>query len=105
MRFETGVFEFDLDSINLHEGGEGTTATILEYKKRALTPKDEINETEKIDNNVQFEDCFFQKGGKQNAALNTLPLFEDVYYAFFPIFHLLFDGLFSFEGYVHFSFL
>ena len=80
LRFETGVFEFDLDSINLHEGGEGTTATILEYKKRALTPKDEINETEKIDNNVQFEDCFFQKGGKQNAALNTLPLFEDVYY-------------------------
>ena len=80
LRFETGVFEFDLDSINLHEGGEGTTATILEYKKRALTPKDEINETEKIDHNVQFEDCFFQKGGKQNAALNTLPLFEDVYY-------------------------
>ena len=47
LRFETGVFEFDLDSINLHEGGEGTTATILEYKKRALTPKDEINETER----------------------------------------------------------
>ena len=44
---ETGLFEFDLDSINLHEGGEGTTATILEYKKRALTPKDEINENEK----------------------------------------------------------
>ena len=61
LRFETGVFEFDLDSINLHEGGEGTTATILEYKKRALTPKDEINETEKIDNNVQFEDVYYNK--------------------------------------------
>ena len=75
LRFETGIFEFDLNQIDLSKGGENTSTTIYEYKhKNSLTPtkKDEIN-------NIKIEDIFFEKGGKQNAALNTLPLFEDVF--------------------------
>ena len=75
LRFETGVFEFDLNQIDLSSGGDNTTTTIYEYKhKNTLTP------TNKDENNsIKIEDIFFEKGGKQNAALNTLPLFEDVF--------------------------
>ena len=75
LRFESGIFEFDLNQINLSIGGEDTSTTIYEYKrKNSTTPKhkDESND-------IKIEDIFFEKGGKQNAALNTLPLFEDVF--------------------------
>ena len=75
LRFETGLFEFDLNQIDLSIGGENTSTTIYEYKrKNSTTPKhkDESND-------IKIEDIFFEKGGKQNAALNTLPLFEDVF--------------------------
>ena len=73
LRFETGVFEFDLNQIDLSIGGENASTTIYEYKhKNTLTPTNE-------NNNIKIEDIFFEKSGKQNAALNTLPLFEDVF--------------------------
>ena len=75
LRFETGVFEFDLNQIDLSKGGENTSTTIYEYKhKNSTTPTKEDE-----NNNIKIEDIFFEKGGKQNAALNTLPLFEDVF--------------------------
>ncbi len=40
----------------------------------------EINkEEEKSSKNLKIEDIFFQKSGKQNAALNILPKFEEVF--------------------------
>ena len=75
LKFETGVFEFDLNKIDLSIGGDDTSTTLYEYKRRnSVTPN---NADER--NNIQIEDIFFEKGGKQNAALNTLPLFEDVF--------------------------
>ena len=79
LRFETGIYEYDLNKINLKEGNEDITTTVYEYKQRSLTPKGEIGE-EEHENEVQLGDIFFEKGGKQNAALNTLPLFEDVFF-------------------------
>jgi serine/threonine protein phosphatase PrpC len=74
LRFETGVFEFDLNQIDLGLGGEDTSITLYEYKR-----KNSIKIFSEDHNNIKMEDIFFQKSGKQNAALNTLPLFEDVY--------------------------
>ena len=75
LRFETGIYEFDLNQIDLSIGGDGTSTNIYEYKsKNSLTPKNDDDH-----NNIKIEDIFFEKGGKQNAALNTLPLFEDVF--------------------------
>ena len=34
LRFETGIYEYDLNSINLLDGGEGTTTTVFEHKMR-----------------------------------------------------------------------
>ena len=74
LRFETGIIEFDLNQIDLSKGGENASTTIYEYKhKNSLTPTKDEN------NDIKIEDIFFEKGGKQNAALNTLPLFEDVF--------------------------
>ena len=74
LRFETGIYEFDLNQIDLSIGGEDTSTTIYEYKhKTSTTPK---NEEKK---NIKIEDIFFEKGGKQNASLNTLPVFEEVF--------------------------
>ena len=74
LRFETGIYEFDLNQIDLSIGGEDTSTTLYEFKHGTnTTPKNEPN------NEVKIDDIFFEKGGKQNAALNTLPLFEDVY--------------------------
>ena len=56
LRFETGSLEYDLN------------------KKDIIDNNNNNNNQE-----FNFEDVFFQKGGKQNAALNGLPLFEDVY--------------------------
>ena len=87
LRFETGTLEYDLNKINLKKQTENLVTTVYEYKKTNLTPKGDKKDI--IDNNnnnnnnnnqeFNFEDVFFQKGGKQNAALNGLPLFEDVY--------------------------
>jgi serine/threonine protein phosphatase PrpC len=75
LRFESGAYEFDLNKIDLNIDGEDTSTNIYEYKSnRSITPK---NDDER--NNIKIEDIFFEKGGKQNASLNTLPLFEDVY--------------------------
>ena len=74
LRFETGIYEFDLNQIDLSLGGEDISTTLYEYKHGlTITPKNEQN------NEVKIDDIFFEKGGKQNAALNTLPLFEEVF--------------------------
>ena len=83
LRFEAGTLEYDLNKINLKQGGEDTFTTVYEYKTRSLTPKGDItdnNESNNDNNDIQLNDIFFEKGGKQNAALNTLPLFEDVFF-------------------------
>ena len=74
LKFETGVYEFDLNQIDLSIGGENTPMTIYEYKAQTITKPDN-NEN----NNVKIEDIFFEKGGKQNASLNPLAKFEEVY--------------------------
>jgi len=75
LKFETGVFEYDLNKIDLSIGGDDTSTTLYEYKRRNSIIPNNADER----NNIQMEDIFFEKGGKQNAALNTLPLFEDVF--------------------------
>jgi hypothetical protein len=83
LRFEKGVYDFDLNSINLFEGGEGTTTTVYENKKRFKTRKDELPElnatNDNSGDNMKFEDIFFAKGGKKHPGLNSLPLLEDVF--------------------------
>ena len=80
LRFETGVYEYDLDKINLKTETENLTTTIYEYKCRVPTPKGENKEINTSNPDINFEDVFFKKSGKQNSLLNGLPLFEDVYY-------------------------
>ena len=75
LKFETGVFEYDLNKIDLSIGGDDTSTTLYEYKRRNSIIPNNADER----NNIQMEDIFFEKGGKQNASLNTLPLFEDVF--------------------------
>ena len=79
LRFETGVYEYDLNKINLKSETENLTTTIYEYKRRAPTPKGENKEINTSNPDINFEDVFFKKSGKQNSLLNGLPLFEDVY--------------------------
>ena len=81
LRFETGVFEFDLNQIDLSIGGEDTSTTLYEYKiiekEFSLSTNNEENNNDI--NKIKIEDIFFEKGGKQNASLNTLPPFEEVF--------------------------
>ena len=79
LRFETGVYEYDLDKINLKSETENLTTTIYEYKNRVPTPKGENKEINTSNPDINFEDVFFKKSGKQNSLLNGLSLFEDVY--------------------------
>ena len=103
LRFETGVYDFDLVNIDLRIGGENTVTTIVEYKSKnkdkdknnemnSTTNDSKLNqsklskidlklnrEEEKSSKNLKMEDIFFEKCGKQNASLNTLPTFEDVF--------------------------
>ena len=101
LRFESGVFNFDLDEIDLSIGGDNTVTTILEYKSKNKNKdkNNEMNSTaddsklnqsklfelelnkeeEKSSKNLKMEDIFFEKGGKQNASLNALPSFEEVF--------------------------
>jgi len=75
LRFETGVYEFDLNKIDLSLEGGDTSTTLYEYKrKNSVRP---LNDGEH--NNTKIEDIFFEKGGKQNATLNTLASFEDTF--------------------------
>jgi protein phosphatase 1G len=74
LRFETGIYEFDLNQIDLSLGGEDASTTLYEYKHgTSIAPKNEQK------NEVKIDDIFFEKGGKQNAALNTLPSFEEIF--------------------------
>ncbi len=104
LRFETGVYEFDLDKIDLSSGYEGAVTTIFESKLKKNKEKNgEMNSTtddsklnqsklskisielnrederDKENKNLKMDDIFFEKGGKQNASLNGLPSFEEVY--------------------------
>ena len=103
LRFETGIFEFDLEEIDLYNGGENTVTTVYDFKsKNKIKEKNiEMNSTaddsklnqsksskidmdinkeeEKSSKNLNIEDIFFDKGGKQNASLNCLPSFENVF--------------------------
>ena len=83
LRFETGVYEYDLNSINLYEGGENTTTTVFEHKIRFIKPKAENAElnitNDNSNDNMKFEDIFFAKGGKKHPGADTLPLLEDVF--------------------------
>ena len=102
LRFETGIYEFDLDQIELNIEGEGTVTTIFEHKLKQNKEKngemnstaDEsklnqsklsknsielIKEEEKESKSLKIDDIFFEKSGKQNASLNGLPSFEDVF--------------------------
>ena len=105
LRFETGIYDFDLDKIDLSVGGEGTLTTIFEHRlKKNKNKNGEMNSTaddsklnqsnqsklsknsfelnkeeEKENKNLKIEDIFFEKSGKQNASLNGLPSFEEVY--------------------------
>jgi len=84
LRFETGVFEFDLNQIDLSIGGEDTSTILYEYKTiekefSLSSNNEEINNDNNDINTIKIEDIFFEKGGKQNASLNTLPSFEEVF--------------------------
>ena len=102
LRFETGKYDFDLDHIDLNNGGEGTITSIFEYKLKKNKEKNgEMNSTvddsklnqsklsknsfelikeeEKENKNLKIDDIFFEKSGKQNASLNGLPSFEEVF--------------------------
>ena len=104
LRFETGTYEFDLDQIDLSNGCEGAVTTIFEQKLKKNKEKNgEMNSTtddsklnqskiskislelnredekEKENKNLKMDDIFFEKSGKQNASLNNLPSFEEVY--------------------------
>ena len=109
LRFETGTYEFDLDQIDLSIGCEGAVTTVFEQKLKKNKEKNgEMNSTtddsklnqskisktslelnredekDKENKNLKMDDIFFEKSGKQNASLNNLPPFEEVY-----DFHLL----------------
>ena len=45
LRFESGVYEFDLDQIDLHDGGEDTVTTLFEYKIKNKNKNIEICST------------------------------------------------------------
>ena len=76
LRFEAGIFEFDLNEIDLSIGGEDTSITLYEYKySKNTTPKNNY-----INNNIKIEDIFLEKGGKQYESLDTtLPSFEEFF--------------------------
>ena len=141
LRFETGVYEYDLDQIDLNKDGENTVTNIFEYKIKNKNKeknaemnstaddsklnqsklskidnelnredeKEEKKEKEEIENKeetekkeqkdekkeneekkekveeeekakiLKIDDIFFKKSGKQNATLNGLPAFEEVF--------------------------
>ena len=76
LRFEAGIFEFDLNEIDLSIGGEDTSITLYEYKySKNTNPKNNY-----INNNIKIEDIFLEKGGKQYESLDTtLPSFEEFF--------------------------
>ena len=76
LRFEAGIFEFDLNEIDLSIGGEDTSITLYEYKySKNTTAKNNY-----INNNIKIEDIFLEKGGKQYESLDTtLPSFEEFF--------------------------
>jgi protein phosphatase 1G len=103
LRFETGIYYFDLDDINLFNECEGTIVTVFKekFKNKNKVNNYEMNSTtddsglgqskvskidielvkeeEKNSKNLKMEDIFFEKSGKQNISLNKLDSFEDVF--------------------------
>ena len=105
LRFEAGIYEFDLDEIDLYNDGEGegTVVSIFEFKAKnknkdkslemnSTTDDSKLNqskiskidmelnrEEDKWNKNLKIEDIFFEKNGKYNVSLNSLPKFEDVF--------------------------
>ena len=102
LRFESGAYYFDLDEIDLFNGGEGTITTVFKekIKNKNKDKNNEMNSTaddsklnqnnskielelnkeeEKSSRNLKMEDIFFEKSGKQNSTLNKLTSFEDVF--------------------------
>ena len=53
--------------------------TVDDSKLITKTDLDLNKEEEKSYKNLILDDIFFEKGGKQNASLNCLPPFEDVF--------------------------
>ena len=79
LRFEAGIYEFDLNEINLKDKGEGTFTSIYKFKgKKDLNFNEESSDIS--NSGMKLDEIFFEKGGKQNALLNTLPPFDEVFY-------------------------
>ena len=99
LRFEAGTLEFDLDQLDLSDEGSSISATIYKQKPKLkskeknvddnkdnstiddsrINQKGDIETDEKDIKNIIIDDIFFAKGGKQNASLNCLPTFEEIY--------------------------
>ena len=99
LRFEAGTLEFDLDQLDLSDEGSSISATIYQQKPKLkskeknvddnkdnstiddsrINQKGDIETDEKDIKNIIIDDIFFAKGGKQNASLNCLPTFEEIY--------------------------
>ena len=60
LRFETGIYEFDLNQIDLSLGGEDASTTLYEYKHgTSIAPKNEQK------NEVKIDDIFLKKVGSK----------------------------------------
>ena len=100
LRFERGEYDFDLDEIDLGNETDSYETIIFDYKNNSkknieknietnLTADDsdirlkldqDLNKEEEVSNkNLQLNDIFFQQSGKQNASLNDLPSFDEVF--------------------------
>ena len=98
LRFETGVFDFDLDEIDLSDENDTFETIIFEHKENTKKNFEKIIETsstvddsksrldsepnkedEKSSKNLQIEEIFFHEGGKQNSSLNGLPSLDEVF--------------------------
>ena len=103
LRFETGIYYFDLEEIDLSDGGDGAIATVYKEKNKYKN-KDKslemnstvddsklnqskyskfdlelIKEEDKSNKMLKMEDIFFEKSGKQNSTINPLQSFEEVF--------------------------
>lgn len=83
LRFETGIYEYDLNELNLKSKiDDEAFTTIYKFKgKNGLNfYEDESSSSINDIKEMNLDEIFFKKGGKQNAALNKLPSFDEVFY-------------------------